>query len=160
MKLALFQKGADIRPGVITERGIVDIADAVSLKPTPQLTMAGIIDGFDALRPALERRAKDGPATPLENVWLRPPLHEHPNEEQFSLVIAGQTHFVLGEEDRVVGPGTLIHIPRGTRHRSRPVNGPATFITIKSPCGNGDLAQDYKLRPEAKEIEALYPGKK
>ena len=40
-----------------------------------------------------------------------------------------------------------------------PVNGPATFITVKSPCGNGELAQDYNLRPEAKEIEALYPGK-
>src|SRR5512145_654851 len=89
-----------------------------------------------------------------------PPLHEHPNEEQFSLVISGQLHFVLGDEDRVVGPGTLIHIPRNTRHRSRPVNGPATFISIKSPCGNGELDQDYHRRPEAEEIEKLYPGKK
>ena len=89
-----------------------------------------------------------------------PPLHEHPNEEQFSLVISGELHFVLGDEDRVVGPGTLVHIPRNTRHRSRPVNGPATFITIKSPCGSGELDQDYRLRPEAKEIEKLYPGRK
>jgi mannose-6-phosphate isomerase-like protein (cupin superfamily) len=74
--------------------------------------------------------------------------------------MSGQMHFVLGDEDRVVGPGTLVHIPRNTRHRSRPVNGPATFITVKSPCGDGDLAQDYKMRPEAKEIEALYPGKR
>ena len=44
MKLALFQKDADIRPGLITERGIVDIADAVSIRATPQLTMTGIID--------------------------------------------------------------------------------------------------------------------
>jgi quercetin dioxygenase-like cupin family protein len=87
-----------------------------------------------------------------------PPLHEHPNEEQFTLVLSGQMHFILGEEDRVVGPGTLVHIPRNTRHRSRPVNGPATFITIKSPAGNGALDQDYKMRPEAAEIEALYPG--
>jgi quercetin dioxygenase-like cupin family protein len=87
-----------------------------------------------------------------------PPLHEHPNEEQFTLVLSGQMHFILGEEDRVVGPGTLVHIPRNTRHRSRPVNGPATFITIKSPAGDGTLDQDYKMRPEAAEIEALYPG--
>jgi quercetin dioxygenase-like cupin family protein len=87
-----------------------------------------------------------------------PPLHEHPNEEQFTLVLSGQMHFILGEEDRVVGPGTLVHIPRNTRHRSRPVNGPATFITIKSPAGDGRLEQDYKMRAEAKEIEALYPG--
>jgi len=87
-----------------------------------------------------------------------PPLHEHPNEEQFTLVLEGQLHFVLGDEDRVVGPGTLVHIPRNTRHRSRPVNGPATFITIKSPAGDGNLDQDYHKRPEAEEIEALYPG--
>ena len=87
-----------------------------------------------------------------------PPLHEHPNEEQFTLVLSGQLHFILGDEDRVVGPGTLVHIPRNTRHRSRPVNGPATFITIKSPAGDGRLAQDYHRRPEAEEIEALYPG--
>jgi len=89
-----------------------------------------------------------------------PPLHEHPNEEQFSVILAGQMHYILGDEDRVVGPGTLIHIPRNTRHRSRPVNGPATFITVKSPCGDGNLDQDYHMRPEAKEMEALYPGKK
>ena len=87
-----------------------------------------------------------------------PPLHEHPNEEQFTLVLAGQMHFILGEEDRVIGPGTLVHIPRNTRHRSRPVNGPATFITIKSPAGDGNLDQDYTKRAEAEEIEALYPG--
>jgi quercetin dioxygenase-like cupin family protein len=87
-----------------------------------------------------------------------PPLHEHPNEEQFTLVLSGQMHFILGDEDRVVGPGTLVHIPRNTRHRSRPVNGPATFITIKSPAGDGRLDQDYKRRAEAEEIEALYPG--
>ena len=28
-----------------------------------------------------------------------PPLHEHPNEEQFTVVLAGQMHFVLGDED-------------------------------------------------------------
>ena len=89
-----------------------------------------------------------------------PPLHEHPNEEQFTLVMSGQMHFVLGDEDRVVGPGTLVHIPRNTRHRSRPVNGPATFITVKSPAGNGELAQDYRKHPDAEAIEALYPGNK
>ena len=36
-----------------------------------------------------------------------PPLHEHPNEKQFTVVIEGEMHFVLADEDRVVGPGTL-----------------------------------------------------
>lgn len=83
------------------------------------------------------------------------PLHEHPNEEQFTIILEGQMHWILGDEDRVVGPGTLVHIPRNTPHRSRPVNGPATYFAIKSPAGNGDMNQDHSRRPEAEEVEAL-----
>jgi quercetin dioxygenase-like cupin family protein len=64
-----------------------------------------------------------------------PPLHEHPNEEQFTLILEGEMHFILGEEDRVVGPGTLVHIPRNTRHRSRPVNGPCTYLLRREKSG-------------------------
>ena len=46
----------------------------------------------------------------IEKLSRETPLHEHPNEEQFSLVLSGQLHFVLGDEDRVVGPGTLVHV--------------------------------------------------
>lgn len=42
------------------------------------------------------------------------PLHMHPNEEQFTLVLEGKIHFILGDEDRIVGPGDLFHIPRIT----------------------------------------------
>jgi len=91
-----------------------------------------------------------------------PPLHMHPNEEQFTLILEGEMHFILGDEDRVVGPGTLVHIPRNTRHRSRPVNGPCTVFAVKSPAGDGRMTQDYKMRPEAeaKAAENLYPGRK
>ena len=46
-----------------------------------------------------------------------PPLHEHPNEEQFTVILKGEMHFVLGNEDRVVGPGTLVRIDMRRRHR-------------------------------------------
>lgn len=89
------------------------------------------------------------------------PLHEHPNEEQFTLILEGEMHFILGDEDRVVGPGTIVHIPRNTRHRSRSVNGPCTFFAVKSPAGDGELSQDHKERPKAEweEAEKLYPGR-
>jgi quercetin dioxygenase-like cupin family protein len=87
-----------------------------------------------------------------------PPLHEHPNEEQFSFVLEGELHFILGDEDRVVGPGTLVHIPRNTPHRSRPVNGPATFFTVKCPVGDGRIDQDYRRAENASAAEARYPG--
>ena len=68
MKLALFQAAGknDILPGLLTERGVVDIADAVKRSYTPQLTMQGIIDDFDRLRPALEQLAAEGKAVPLD----------------------------------------------------------------------------------------------
>ena len=89
-----------------------------------------------------------------------PPLHEHPTEEQFTLILEGEMHFILGDEDRIVGPGTLVHIPRNTRHRSRPVNGPCTFFAVKSPAGDGASARTTRCgrRPRRKR-EQLYPGR-
>ncbi len=76
MKLALYQLEGEgqVLPGLLTDRGIVNIEDAVKLGHTPQLTMQGIIDRFDDLRPALERLAERGEAVPVDSVRLRPPL--------------------------------------------------------------------------------------
>lgn len=88
-----------------------------------------------------------------------PSLHEHPNEEQWTLILEGQMHFILGDEERIVGPGELVHIPRNVMHRSRAVNGPATFFTVKSPAGNGAMDQDYNRSARADEAEKSFPGK-
>ena len=76
MKLVLFQTsaGGETLPGLLTERGVVDISPAVRKNYTPQLVMQGIIDDFDRLRPSLQKLAKDGAATPVEKIRLRPPL--------------------------------------------------------------------------------------
>ena len=88
-----------------------------------------------------------------------PPLHNHPNEEQFTLILEGKLHFILGDEDRIVERGDLIHIPRFTDHRSRAVGGEAVFFTVKSPARDGDLNQDYHRSEGADEAEQKYPGK-
>ena len=76
MKLVLFQNDGkgEINPGLLTDRGVVSIASAVKRDYTPQLTMQGIIDDFDKLRPTLEKMAKDSPAVALDKVRLRAPL--------------------------------------------------------------------------------------
>src|SRR6266851_10237045 len=73
MKLVLFQATADAEPtpGLLTERGVVDISGAVAKSYTPQLTMQGIIDDFDRLRPALDRLASDGKAIAADKVQLK-----------------------------------------------------------------------------------------
>ena len=73
MKLVLFQSGTEMepRPGLLTERGVVDISGAVAQSYTPQLTMQGIIDDFERLRPALEAAAANGEAKPADSVLLK-----------------------------------------------------------------------------------------
>ena len=85
-----------------------------------------------------------------------PPLHMHPNEEQFTLVLEGKLHFVLGDEERICERGDLIHIPRFTNHRSRSIGGSAVFFTVKSPAGDGNLDQDYNRAEGAEDAERRY----
>jgi hypothetical protein len=122
LKLVLFQSpNGDVLPGVLTDRGVVDISPAVPKSYTPQLTMQGIIDGFDKLRPALEKLAKDGTAVALDKVRLRPPLPrpgkilacianywEHAQRE------ARPLNMFMKNPDAVVGPGDTIMLPEFT----------------------------------------------
>jgi 2-keto-4-pentenoate hydratase/2-oxohepta-3-ene-1,7-dioic acid hydratase in catechol pathway len=118
MKLALFQKDKVVAPGVISDRGLVEISDLVSLHATPQLTMAGIIDEFDKLRASLERRARDGQAIPLDKVQLRPPLPRPgkilaciANYWEHGALAARPLNMFLKNPDAVVGPGDTIVLP-------------------------------------------------
>ena len=120
MKLVLFQASpnGEVVPGLLTDRGVVDISSAVPKGFTPQLTMQGIIDGFERLRPALEKLAAEGKATPLDKVRLRPPLPrpgkilacianywEHAQREPRPL------NMFMKNPDAVVGPGDTIVLP-------------------------------------------------
>jgi quercetin dioxygenase-like cupin family protein len=42
--------------------------------------------------------------------------HIHPLQEERFNITAGQAHFVLDGETRVLGPGETIIVPAGTRH--------------------------------------------
>ena len=122
MKLVLFQGGdGEAEPGLLTDRGVVSVAAAVRKSHTPQLTMQGIIDDFDGLRPAFERLAKDGAARPLDSVRLMAPLPrpgkilccianywEHAQRE------ARPLNMFLKNPDAVIGPGDTIVLPEFT----------------------------------------------
>ena len=78
--------------------------------------------------------------------------HFHPNEEQFMLVLAGKFKMIVGEEERIIEPGVLVHIPRNTRHGVCAMGGPAAFFAAKSPVGTGDMRQDYNKSKDAEEV--------
>jgi 2-keto-4-pentenoate hydratase/2-oxohepta-3-ene-1,7-dioic acid hydratase in catechol pathway len=123
LRLALFQKAgnADVLPGLITQGGVVSVADLVSRGPTPQLTMTGIIDDFERLRPSLERRARDGDATLLADVRLRAPLPRPgkilaciANYWEHGALEARPLNMFLKNPDAVIGPGDTIVLPEFT----------------------------------------------
>lgn len=121
MKLVLFTlPGAgDARPGLATERGIVDVSAVVERGHTPQLTMQGWIDDFESLRGALQKLHDSGPAIAESQVKLLPPLPrpgkivccianywEHAQREPRPL------NMFLKNPDAVIGPEDTIELPR------------------------------------------------
>ena len=123
MRLVLFEAGdgGTALPGLLTDGGVVDASGVVELSYTPQLTMEGMIDGFEELRPALERLAETGEVLPLGDVRLLPPLPrpgkilacignywEHQQREPREL------NLFLKSPDAVVGPGDTITLPEFT----------------------------------------------
>ncbi|MFN3657164.1 MAG: fumarylacetoacetate hydrolase family protein [Pseudolabrys sp.] len=112
---------ADVRPGLLTDRGVVDISAAVRANYTPQLVMQGIIDDFETLRPRLEKLARDEKAIALDQVRLKPPLPrpgkilacianywEHAQRE------ARPLNMFMKNPDAVIGPGDTIMLPEYT----------------------------------------------
>ncbi|PYM19956.1 MAG: fumarylacetoacetate hydrolase, partial [Candidatus Rokuibacteriota bacterium] len=123
MKLVLFESPPTpgVVPGLLTGRGVVNIAAAVPRGVTPQLTMQGIIDGFDGLRQALTRLAREGNAVPLDRVRLRPPLPRPgkilaciANYWEHGALEARPLNMFLKNSDAVIGPGDTIVLPEFT----------------------------------------------
>lgn len=123
MKLVLFQSSPrdNVLPGLLTDNGVVSLEDEVSLSYTPQLTMVGIIDDYEKLRPSFEALLRGEEAIPLSKVKLHPPLPrpgkilacignywEHAQREP------RQLNMFLKSPDAVVGPGSTIMLPEFT----------------------------------------------
>jgi 2-keto-4-pentenoate hydratase/2-oxohepta-3-ene-1,7-dioic acid hydratase in catechol pathway len=123
MKLVLFQAAASepVGPGVLTERGVVDVGGGVPSRHSPQATMAAIIDDFEALRPTLTRLAAEGPALPLSSVRLSAPLPRPgkilaciANYWEHGALEARPLNMFLKNPDAVIGPDDTIVLPELT----------------------------------------------
>jgi 2-keto-4-pentenoate hydratase/2-oxohepta-3-ene-1,7-dioic acid hydratase in catechol pathway len=122
MKLVLFQAdNSPLRPGVLTDDGVVDASPVVPPAATPQQTMESIIDNYDDLRARLEQLAHGGPPQALEAVRLKSPL---PRPSKVMCCIANYwehaqreprpLNMFLKNPDAVVGPGDTIRLPEST----------------------------------------------
>ena len=93
---------------------------------------------------------KAGLVTYLRGEFARP--HYHPNDEQFVFILEGKRYSILGDEERVVGPGDLLHIPRNTRHAAITLTEKVVSFAVKSPAGSGVMGEDYHEAADADEV--------
>ena len=62
--------------------------------------------------------------------------HFHPNEEQFIYIIEGRQYMILGQDEGIIGPGDLVHIPRNTVHGGIIIDEKTVMFAVKSPTGD------------------------
>ena len=85
--------------------------------------------------------------------------HWHENEEQYIYSLEGRRLFRVGDEEKVVGPGDIIHIPRSTLHGGRTLDEKAVMFVVKSPAEDKDLGADHHYPEDLQEIIAHLEAK-
>lgn len=65
------------------------------------------------------------------------PMHHHPHE-QAGILLSGKLRLTIGDETRVVQPGSLFIIPPNVPHEATAIDGPATVLDVFSP-----IREDY-----------------
>ena len=64
--------------------------------------------------------------------FLVTPAHSHPHE-QMTLVIQGKARFIIGDEEKVVSAGDVLHFPSNLWHGATMLDEEVVLIDIFSP---------------------------
>lgn len=64
-----------------------------------------------------------------------PPLHLHHDEDTAMLILEGQLTGVVGDVERLYGPGELVWLPRNVPHTFRIESETAHYIELITPSG-------------------------
>src|SRR5919201_119762 len=67
-----------------------------------------------------------GPATP--------PVHVHRERDEVFVVVEGWFHFTVGDAEFDAPAGSVVHVPRGTRHGFTTTDGARALLVI-APAG-------------------------
>jgi mannose-6-phosphate isomerase-like protein (cupin superfamily) len=60
------------------------------------------------------------------------PWHLHPNSDETFLVIEGRLNIEFEDGTLELGPGQMLTVPRGLRHRTRPVGDRSVNLTFEA----------------------------
>ena len=79
-----------------------------------------------------------------------PATHVHKRSEEAFYVLAGRFAFTRGDQELEAKPGSLVFIPKGTRHRYRALEDESRVLILYVPAGGFD---DF-----LRELDALLEG--
>lgn len=74
------------------------------------------------------------------------PFHDHPDTDDFFLVLDGEVRLDVEEETHILGPGDLFVVPAGVRHRPRAI-GEAKVLLIE-PSGTPNTGDPTTAAPK------------
>lgn len=90
----------------------------------------------EAPLPGLERRMMVGERLMVCRLRFDPhtvtPVHHHPHE-QMTLVEQGRVRFIIAGEERIVGPGEVLHFPPHVEHGATSLDEPVVLVDIFTP---------------------------
>jgi len=69
------------------------------------------------------------------------PAHDHPHE-QMTLIQKGRVLFTIGDEQKIVKAGAVLHFPSGTWHGATMLDEEVILIDVFSP-----IREDFLARP-------------
>lgn len=86
--------------------------------------------------PGMERRMVVGDTLMICRVRFAPhvvtAVHTHPHE-QMTIVERGRVRFYIGDEERVAGPGDVLHFPSNLEHGATMLDEEVVLMDIFTP---------------------------
>jgi quercetin dioxygenase-like cupin family protein len=102
--------------------------------PYQHLSWATIAAGSPA--PGIERRMAVGDRLMICRLRFDPfvvtPVHRH-THEQMTMVERGRVRFFIEGEERIAGPGDVLHFPSGTEHGATMMGEEVVLVDIFTP---------------------------
>jgi len=74
--------------------------------------------------------------------YIVTPAHSHPHE-QMSLIVQGKVKFILGDDERIVSAGDVLHFPPNFWHGATMLDEEVILIDIFSP-----IREDFLTKVE------------
>jgi quercetin dioxygenase-like cupin family protein len=95
--------------------------------------------------PGVERRMMVGNALMICRLQMAAhtvtPVHNHPHE-QMTIVERGRVKFYIGDDEKIVGPGAVLHFPSNLRHGATMLDEEVVLFDIFTP-----VREDFLQKP-------------